>query len=120
MLKEDRDRLTQENVAIQAHLDQVVGEKGTLEQTLSEKTDELNKTINELHIQIETSVSKTKEDYEAKLTKIKKQFALKLKSVKETAADAAEVRNSYFKELSMNLHNFLLCRVRLCKICAHN
>ncbi|OXA37244.1 protein lava lamp isoform X3 [Folsomia candida] len=105
VLKEDRDRLTQENVAIQAHLDQVVGEKGTLEQTLSEKTDELNKTINELHIQIETSVSKTKEDYEAKLTKIKKQFALKLKSVKETAADAAE--SSTVQDLRTQLNESL-------------
>lgn len=92
ILKEDRDRLTKDNVRLQSLLDSTDKEKGELEQSIKEKLESQFKE------EIESAVSKTKGEYEEKITKMKKQVAAKLKAVKEQNASESAV--GFFKILT--------------------
>jgi chromosome segregation ATPase len=86
VLKEDRDRLTQETIKLQSDLEIEKHEKVTLDQNLQRKTEEYETVIEQLKGNWEEATEK--------LTKLKQQFQVKLKSLKDQL-NTSQVRFSF-------------------------
>jgi len=82
VLKEDRDRLTSENVLAQKELERLAGDKVASDNLLLRKTEEYDLQVKELKGSLEKAAEQN--------SKMKQQFQVKLKSFKEQIKNAAE------------------------------